>query len=91
MECRYCHYCESKTVGLKNNETRMITVCSITHVCNTKSCTYITSDEEVEDMDICYNCKYWYGGGDWGLSCEKDYYNCSSNGFDEVCEQFERK
>lgn len=42
-------------------------------------------------MDICFNCKYWLGGGDWGLSCEKDYHNCSTNGFDEACELFERK
>ena len=46
---------------------------------------------EVKNMNICYNCKHWIGGGDWGLSCAKNYYNCSTNGFDEVCEQFERK
>lgn len=91
MECRYCSYCEPTTVWLKNNEKHMVGMCSITHTINPKSCTYIVGDAEVEDMDICYNCKYWFGGGDWGLSCQKDYYNCSTNGFNEACEQFERR
>lgn len=92
MECRYCHYCEAVTVtDLKSRKDQLIGMCSITHSIGKKSCDYIVSDAEVEDMDICFNCKYWLGGGDWGLSCQKNYYNCSTNGFDEACELFERK
>lgn len=80
MECKDCkHY---------NKYKRMY---YITHICNTQSCTYLSYDKDVEEMNICYNCKYWIGGGDWGLSCEKDYYNCSTNGFNRICEQFERR
>lgn len=84
MECINCKY------FWMGSETFPHDVCDITHICNPKSCN-LASDEEVKSMDICYNCKYWYGGGDWGLSCEKNYYNCSANGFDKACDQFERK
>lgn len=90
MECRDCKYRNITNVKLKNGDFAM-QGCSITHVLNKQSCDYITNDAEVENMNICYNCKHWIGGGDWGLSCYKNYYNCSTNGFDEVCEQFERK
>lgn len=84
MECKDCKY--------HHNDTKYnYNMCEITHVINTKSCTYIKNDNKVDNMNICFNCKYWIGGGDWGLSCEKDYLNCSANGFDEACEQFERK
>jgi hypothetical protein len=78
MKCKDCKY--------HNKYKKM---CKITYLANTISCP-IESDEDVEKMDICYNCKHWMGGGDWGLSCRKDYYNCSHNGFDNACEQFER-
>lgn len=83
MECKNCKYYWAGGDKFPN-------VCNITHLCNPKSCS-IASDEEVDNMDICYNCRYWYGMGDWGLSCGKNYYNCSHNGFDKACEQFERK
>lgn len=84
MECKKCKYFS------KGNDDIIFGVCSITHVCNTKSCT-LQSDDDVEHLPICYNCQHWYGMGDWGLSCAKNYYNCSHNGFDKACEQFERK
>lgn len=90
MNCENCRYNCVSNIKLKDG-TFTMKCCSITHVLNNKSCDYITDDNKVENMDICFNCKYWIGGGDWGLSCEKDYYNCSANGFDEACEQFERK
>ena len=86
MECKDCKYYEDD-----HNEFFRTMMCKISHRWKPESCTCITSGAEVEDMDICYNCKYWHGGGDWGLSCEKDYYNCSVNGFDKACEQFERR
>lgn len=84
MECKNCKYWRKLEDRFVDN------MCNITHMCNTKSCT-LPSDEVVESLPICYNCQHWYGGGDWGLSCAKNYYNCSSNGFDEACEQFERR
>lgn len=85
MECKNCKYWRELNGSFAKS------VCLIIHMCNTKSCNKIATDEDVETMNICHNCKHWSGGGDWGLSCAKNYYNCSSDGFDEACEQFERK
>lgn len=84
MECRNCKYI------YKDTGWSTCDVCKITHRVNPISCG-ILSDEDVEKMYICYNCNYWLGSGDWGLSCAKNYYDCCSNGFREACEQFERK
>lgn len=84
MECKNCKYLRELKSGFANN------MCDITHRFNPISCS-IESDEIIERLPICYNCQHWYGGGDWGLSCVKNYYNCSINGFDEACERFERK
>lgn len=83
MDCKFCKYSYAAD-GLYRG-------CKIANMLYTKSCDYITDNNQVETMDICYNCKHWIGGGDWGLSCSKDYYNTSTNGFRKVCEQFERK
>lgn len=83
MNCKDCKYKYKTADG--------DTFCEITHLLYTKSCNYIDNDSQVVAMNICYNCKHWIGGGDWGLSCRKDYYNTSTNGFREVCEHFERK
>lgn len=82
MECKNCDYYNSYKK-----------LCKITNTCYMRSCNYdlIHPNIKVEDMDICYNCQHWIGSGDWGLSCAKNYYKCSSNGFDKSCEQFERK
>jgi hypothetical protein len=84
MECNKCKYFN------RHNDSVVFGVCSITSRCNTKSCT-LSSDEDVKHMHICYNCQHWHGMGDWGLSCAKNYYDCSSDGFRQACEQFERK
>lgn len=85
MDCNKCRYHYINDNGLYGTD-----MCDIAHVCNPKFCG-LTSDKDVIKMDICYNCEYWIGGGDWGLSCEVDYYNCSANGFDEACEKFKNK
>ena len=84
MKCKDCKYLAEEHGWFTG------TACKITYRVNPTSCD-ISSDEYVENMDICYNCKHWYGGGDWGLSCAKDYYNCSCNGFDRACDKFESK
>ena len=84
MECKDCNYC------YKKGENIIFNVCQISHVCNTYRCD-ILNYEELENMHICFNCEHWIGGGDFGLSCSKNYYYCSSNGFNSACEQFKRK
>ena len=64
--------------------------CDVTH-CFSKyfrTCSY-ESEDELEKANICYNCKHWIGGGDFGLSCAKHYYITNANGFIEACEDFE--
>lgn len=90
MKCKECKYHNISNFDFNGN-TYIIQSCKITNASNSKSCTYIKNDSEVKEMNICYNCKYWIGGGDWGLSCRKNYYNCNSNGFEKACEQFDRK
>lgn len=84
MNCKDCKYLNEE------NGWGTVNVCKITSRVNPTFC-YLESDEAVKDMNICYNCQHWYGFGDWGLSCAKNYYDCSTNGFREACEKFERK
>lgn len=83
MKCENCKYLVEMSGWFTCN------VCDVTHRINPSSCT-IVSDDDVKHMSICYNCQYWLGGGDWGLSCAKNYYHCSTNGFDEACDRFEK-
>ena len=85
MECKNCKYYKDD-----NNEFFRTMICTVSHLWRPLSCD-LASDADVENMDICYNCSHWLGGGDFGLSCKKNYYHCSANGFDKACEQFERK
>lgn len=88
MKCKDCKYnseIDHACCGYK------IDYCEVINVYDMKECNY--SDSEIDKMDICFNCIYWIGGGDWGLSCMKNYYIASTNGFRKVgdCEQFTRK
>ena len=96
-ECKYCYVLKNTAIARNKKGNQILsvrdsehTVCKITHIYNPESCN-LNSDEDVKDMLICFNCKHWIGGGDWGLSCSKDYYNTSSDGFGKACEKFERK
>lgn len=90
MECKNCKYYRVDKYTY-NDKEYVNEMCDISHVCDTTSCSYITSDKEVENMDICYNCKHWIGSGCLGFNCKMDYYHYSVNGFDKACEQFEKK
>lgn len=85
-ECDYLRHIKSEGIG----GTREYNVCDIAHWVNPTSCT-LPSDKLVPDAEICYNCKHWSGGGDFGLSCRKKYHIASTNGFDKACELFERR
>lgn len=86
-----CSNCKFLSKNSKLNELEKNGICKITNICNPKACTYIKTDNDVSDMNICFNCQNWIGGGDWGLSCKKDYYNCNTNGFKEACSHFIKK
>lgn len=75
MVCKECKYHEGDCCTIANRQKIL-------------SCT-LESDFDVQFMKICYNCKHWIGGGDWGLTCRKDYYKAFSDGFHKACDYFE--
>lgn len=96
MKCKDCKFKLDSEVTMFDRcyEKMIYSCCDISNRVITQKSECIVSNfdhDNVENMTICYNCKHWIGGGDWGLSCRKDYYVASSNGFDEICDQFERK
>ena len=49
-------------------------------------------NKDLSKYDICYNCKYYGGGGDWGLFCShKDMYHHLGKFSDEPCKRYERR
>lgn len=51
-------------------------------------CEYFNKD--ISHDNICYNCKYYLGGEDWGLACSKHYDRLPC--FDsKICDDFNRK
>ena len=47
-------------------------------------------DKDFSHDKICLNCKNYLGGGDWGLSCGKNYYRLVS-ALDSCIKDFEAK
>lgn len=52
------------------------------------TCEYYNKDMSSEKM--CYSCKHFLGGTDWGLSCAKQY-NVIVCGLDRACDLYEAK
>lgn len=49
-------------------------------------------NNDLSEYDICYNCTYYIGGGDWGLFCShKDMYHHLGKFSDEPCDRYERR
>lgn len=81
MRCEECEYCKRYPDNFL--------MCDVSHIVNPKSCSFNVAG--IRDMKICYNCKDWIGGGDWGLTCVSDYYMTDNNGFRTACERFKKK
>lgn len=47
-------------------------------------------NRDLSEYNICYNCKYYIGGGDWGLFCEKHYHHLGKFN-DDPCKDYEKK
>lgn len=47
-------------------------------------------NKDLSEEDICFNCKYFLGGGDWGLACAKHYHSLPV-ALDRMCEDGEWK
>ena len=49
-------------------------------------------NRDLSKFDMCYNCKYYIGGGDWGMFCShKDMYQHLGEFSDAPCKRYERK
>lgn len=44
---------------------------------------------KADKLDICFHLLNFLGGGDWGLSCAKDYYTITEP-LDKICDKSER-
>lgn len=55
---------------------------------NAETCKLYNVD--ISEETVCFNCKYFLGGGDWGLACSKDYYSLPK-ALDQMCEDGEFK
>ena len=85
MNCRDCKYYQGdvKIMG------RIGFQCALTRkIIFSELCNFINKD--LSNMKICYNCKHYLGGGDWGLSCAK-HYHVLTEALHEGCEDFEKK
>ena len=78
-----------------NQENEKFISCNLTRACIKKNvpdveakCNFFNKD--MSNEPICFNCKHFLGGGDWGLSCGKDYYRLV-DALDLKCEKFEHK
>ena len=70
--------------------------CTLTNLC-------VIADKEQEHdcgcfnldlsgYDICYNCEFYQGGGDWGLFCShKEKYHHLGKFSDIPCEHYKKK
>lgn len=53
-----------------------------------KSCGFYNKD--ISNERICFNCKHFAGGSDWGLACAKHYHSLP-RALTEMCEDGELK
>lgn len=85
MTCKGCNYYQGKTEIL----TKTFHSCALsTTLVNGEICTLFNAD--LSNKKICYNCKYYLGGYDWGLSCAK-HYHVLTEALHEGCKDFEKK
>ncbi len=47
-------------------------------------------NKDISSMKICFTCKHYLGGGDWGLSCAADYYTLTG-ALNKACDKYEEK
>lgn len=93
MKCRDCKYCQISNFKFKD-KSYTNACCSLSHYVVkpdiSHKCEYFNKD--LSEYNICYNCRYYIGGGDWGLFCShKGMYHHLGNFNDEPCEYYTKK
>lgn len=92
MKCKDCKYCEISNFKFQG-KSYSNACCLLSHYAikpNVKhNCKCFNID--LSEYDICYNCKYYSGGGDWGLFCShKDMYHHLGTFNDKPCKYYEK-
>lgn len=89
MKCENCIHSESSV--FTHNGFNYV-VCTLTREVMKTDVVCNCYNRDLSEYDICYNCKYYIGGGDWGLFCShKDMYHHLGKFFDEPCKRYEKK
>ena len=91
MKCKECQYSQGDVYEIAGVEC---CTCSLTrNVMNANAevkCNCFNRD--LSAYEICYNCEYYIGGGDWGMFCaHKDMYMHIGKFSDEPCKRFNRR
>ncbi len=82
MKCKDCKYVQPAHDYGCCNLTRRLVDMEKEHDC-------ICYNKDLSEYSICYNCKYYGGGGDWGLFCShQDMYHHLGKFNDEPCEHY---
>ena len=90
-KCKDCKYAQDGGYAIADMRYCTCTLTRRVKNENTESeCNYFNRD--LSGYDICYNCKYYIGGGDWGLFCShSDMYHHLGKFSDEPCGRYERR
>ena len=93
MKCKDCQYLHTNPFK-SNGKEYTISIYELTHLVVKPDvegeCEWFNTD--LSDQDICYNCCYYIGGGDWGLFCpHKDNYHHLGKFNDKPCKHYERR
>lgn len=87
--CKNCKYYEEESVEYQGKRL-FYSLCTLTSISVKPEgkCEYYNKD--ISQENICYNCKYYGGGNDWGLFCSK-HYNHLGRFNDKPCDDFEKE
>lgn len=90
-KCKDCKYAQDGGYAIAGMKYCTCTLTRRVKNENTESeCNCFNRD--LSGYDICYNCKYYIGGGDWGLFCShSDMYHHLGKFSDEPCGRYERR
>ena len=92
MKCETCQYCQQFSYEIKGKQVNMA-CCTLSNyvVKADKEHNCTLHNKDLSGYDICYNCKYYRGGGDWGLFCShKDMYHHLGKFSDDPCDYYEK-
>ena len=89
-KCKDCQYSSESCMQINMTPLYACTLTNnVVHGEKEHSCDCFNRD--LTQFDICYNCKYYGGGGDWGLFCShQDMYHHIGKFNDDPCEWYER-